>query len=291
MSTTSLPRVLLSNDDGITAPGLQALVQAFSRVAEVWVVAPDRERSAVSHAISLHSPLRLKQLGEREFSVDGTPSDCVYMAINKLLPAPPDLVVSGINMGANLGTDVQYSGTVAAAMEAAIFGLRAMAISQTVSDKNEDRNTVHFTDAAALAVELGQRVLERPLRAGIVYNVNVPDMPRAKWQGVKLSRLGYTNWVDDVAVRVDPRGRKYYWIGGERTGEDNIADSDNTGILEGFATITPIHYDLTDYRSFAETRSILASTEGYPAVADDLGERALAHAAHAYDGGKRSPNR
>lgn len=284
----SVPRILLCNDDGIEAVGLRSLVSAFDGAAEVWVVAPDRERSAVSHAISLHSPLRLEQIAEREFSVDGTPSDCVYVAINHLLPGPPDLVVSGINMGANLGTDVHYSGTVAAAMEGAIFGLRAMAVSQAINDKHDQRGRPDFSDTAALAVELASKIVARPVRHGVVYNVNTPDRPQSQWRGIRLTRLGYTNWADDVEERVDPRGRPYYWIGGERTGQDDIDGSDNNTIAEGYATITPIYYDLTDSRSFAETRSVLAGIDGYRVGEDTLGNTVGEHPVHPFASGKRS---
>lgn len=282
-----LPRVLISNDDGITASGLRALVDVFASVAEVWVVAPDRERSAASHSISLHEPLRIKQLDKREFMVDGTPTDCVYVAVNHLLPEPPDLVVSGINAGANLGTDVMYSGTVAAAMEGAIFGVRAMAVSLAISDNHKGRGEVLYKHAAQVAFDLGQSILSGPVRHGVVYNVNVPDLPRAAWQGVKLCRLGYTNWADAVDERVDPRGRRYFWIGGERTGHDSIDDSDNNALGDGHVTVTPIHYDLTDYRSFAGAREMMQALQGHAIVADGLGDSQPEHPVLPQSGGRR----
>ncbi len=274
----SMPaRILLSNDDGVQAPGLRALAAALSPLGELWIAAPDRERSATSHAISLHKPLRVRQLGEREFALDGTPTDCVYLALHHLLPGPPDIVVSGINHGPNLGNDVLYSGTVSAAMEGALFGHRAIAVSLCLSEMQGGRlaEVKDFEVAARFAAGLARTVLERAMPLGVVLNVNVPlGEPR----GYKLSRLGYTNWADEVTPRKDPRGKPYYWIGGERLGHDDIADSDNNAVGAGYISVTPIHYDITDYRSFASTRAL--AVEGFAPQADGLGDAPLSHPVH-----------
>ncbi|MBI5509218.1 MAG: 5'/3'-nucleotidase SurE [Deltaproteobacteria bacterium] len=273
------PRFLLSNDDGFEAAGIQALAAALAALGEVWIVAPDREQSATSHAISLQRPLRIRQLGVRQYVVDGTPTDCVYLGLHHLLTAPPSVVVSGINHGPNLGNDVLYSGTVAAAMEGALFGYPAVAVSLCLSDSGPTRFvTEEFAVAAELGAKIAAAVASRPMQRGVVLNLNVPIVPRAALKGVKLCRLGYTDWSDSVSKRTDPRGKPYYWIGGDRAGVDNIADSDNNATAAGYASLTPIHYDLTDYRSFAQTRDLLIA--GFEHAADNLGSGPLAYPPH-----------
>ncbi len=273
------PRILLANDDGIQAPGLRVLLGAVAELAEVWVVAPDREQSATSHSISLHRPLRMRQIAEREFSVDGTPTDCVYLGLHHVMPEPPALVVSGINDGPNLGNDVIYSGTVSAAMEGALFGYPAVAISLCLPDVRTGPSVAaDFETAGEIAREVVRSVLGQPLPAGTVLNVNVPRGPRSHIRGIKLARLGYTDWADAVDERRDPRGKPYYWIGGERTGHDEIADSDNNAIAGGYVSLTPIHYDITDYRSFAFARAL--AIDGLPWVPDGLGNVPLGHPLH-----------
>src|SRR6266540_6380318 len=199
-------RVLLSNDDGIHAPGLEALAAAFEG-DEVWVVAPDREQSASSHAISLHRPLRMHELMPRWYSVDGTPTDAVYMGLNHVLrEARPDVVVSGVNHGPNLGNDVLYSGTVAAAMEAALLGVHAIAVSLASAPPHD------FEPAARFATALARRIVQSAPPAPLLLNVNVPPGPV---RGYRFTRLGRRTYGSEVVEKVDPRGRKYYWIGGE----------------------------------------------------------------------------
>ncbi len=272
-------RILLSNDDGILAVGIRTLAAALRQVGEVWVVAPDRERSATSHAISLHRPLRVRKAGEREFSVDGTPTDCVYLGLHHLMDGPPDVVVSGINHGPNLGNDVLYSGTVSAAMEGALYGYRAIAVSLCVPETRNSRPLCEddFAPAAAFAAQLVRSVASQPTLPGVLLNVNVPlgAAPDARY---KLCRLGYTDWTDAVTERLDPRHKPYYWIGGDRTGHDAIVDSDNNAIAAGFIAVTPLHYDITDYRSFAFTRRLEVS--GFVREGDELGDEPLPHPIH-----------
>ena len=272
-------RILVANDDGIHAPGIQTLAEALGELGEVWVVAPDRERSATSHAISLHKPLRLREISARRFSVDGTPTDAVYMALHHILPGPPDIVVSGINDGPNLGNDVLYSGTVSAAMEGALFGHRAVAVSLCLPEvRNGPSTPGDFAIAAEFARELVRKILAGPVPRGVLLNINVPYGPKDAIRGVKLCRLGYTDWADEVTARTDPRGKPYYWIGGDRLGHDDIAGSDNNAVAAGYIALTPIHYDITDYRSFSFARSI--DVPGFDKAPDELGDQPLPHPVH-----------
>jgi 5'-nucleotidase len=241
-------RVLLSNDDGVYAPGLRALAAAFDG-DEVWVVAPDREQSASSHAISLHRPLRMIEVGPRRFAVDGTPTDAVYMGLNLVLrSARPDVVVSGVNHGPNLGNDVLYSGTVAAAMEAALLGVNAIAVSLAAPPPHE------FGEAARFAAALARRVVANPPPAPLLLNVNVPAGPI---RGYRFARLGRRTYGNEVVEKTDPRGRKYYWIGGEGgPTNENIPGSDcNAALLEGVVAVTPLHLDSTHDAVLQELRS------------------------------------
>jgi 5'-nucleotidase len=241
-------RVLLSNDDGVHSAGLAALAAAFEG-DEVWVVAPDREQSASSHAISLHRPLRLVEVGPRRFAVDGTPTDAVYMGLNHVLKgARPDVVVSGVNHGPNLANDVLYSGTVAAAMEGALLGVHALAVSLAGPPPHE------FADAARFAAALARRVVAAPPPAPVLLNVNVPPGPVRGYRFVPLGRRTYGN---EVVEKVDPRGRKYYWIGGEggATNEDIPGSDCNVALKERLVSVTPLHLDSTHGAMLAELRS------------------------------------
>ena len=241
-------RVLLSNYDGVHAPGLAALAAAFDG-DEVWIVAPDREQSASSHAISLHRPLRMHELGPRRFAVDGTPTDAVYMGLNLVLrSARPDVVVSGVNHGPNLGNDVLYSGTVAAAMEAALLGVHAIAVSLAAPPPHE------FTEAARFAATLARRIVANPPPAPLLLNVNVPPGPV---RGYRFVRLGRRTYGSEVVEKTDPRGRKYYWIGGEGgpTNEDIPGSDCNAAMLDGLVAVTPLHLDSTHDAVLTELRS------------------------------------
>jgi 5'-nucleotidase len=229
-------RVLLSNDDGVHAPGLAALAAAFPR-DEVWVVAPDREQSAASHAISLHRPLRIVQVGERRFAVDGTPTDAVYLALNHVLRGrPPDVVVSGVNHGPNLGNDVLYSGTVAAAMEGALLGVTAIAVSLAARPPHD------FGPAAAFAAGLARSLAAHPRARPVLLNVNVPAGPV---RGYRFTRLGVRTYGNEVIEKVDPRGRSYFWIGGDASHRDIPLSDCNTVFDEGLVAVTPLRLDLT----------------------------------------------
>ncbi len=235
-------RVLLSNDDGVHAAGLRALAKAFSGADEVWVVAPDREQSASSHAISLHRPLRMIEVEPRWYAVDGTPTDAVYMGLCLVMKkAPPDLVVSGINHGPNLGNDVHYSGTVAAAIEGALLGVPALAISLAAPAPHDFEPAARF--AAALARQMLDRAAARGSTAPFLLNVNVPAGPV---RGYRLTRLGRRTYGNDVVEKTDPRGRKYYWIGGEGGARnEDIPGSDCNAVKEGVAAVTPLQLDIT----------------------------------------------
>ena len=241
-------RVLLSNDDGVHAPGLKALAAAFEG-DEVWVVAPDREQSASSHAISLHRPLRIQELSPRWYTVDGTPTDAVYVGLNHVLRAArPDLVVSGINHGPNLANDVLYSGTVAAAMEGALLGVNALAVSLAAPPPHD------FGEAARFAVSLARRVASSPQAAPLLLNVNVPP---GRIRGYRFVRLGKRTYGNEVVEKTDPRGRKYYWIGGEGgpTNEDIPGSDCNAALMDGLVSVTPLHLDSTHDAALSELRS------------------------------------
>jgi 5'-nucleotidase len=239
MADASVPRILVSNDDGYFSDGIVALAEAVSDLGEVWVVAPDREQSAASHAISLHRPLRIKEVRPRWFAVDGTPTDCSYLAINHLLKdRRPTLCVSGVNHGANLADDVTYSGTVAAAMEAALLGVPAIAFSLVT------RGPFDFGPAARFAKALVREALARPLPPKMLLNVNIPG--GVEPTGYQVTRLGKHTYGFDVVENVDPRGRKYYWIGGSEYAHDDIPGSDCNAVhKDKRISITPLHLDLT----------------------------------------------
>ncbi len=238
--------ILASNDDGIQAEGLKRLVEAVSELDEVVVVAPDRERSAVSHALTLGRPLRADEVREGWFAVDGTPTDCVNLAVNGLLGRKPWLVVSGINLGANLGDDITYSGTVSAAMEAVLLGIPAVAFSQV------GRVPFNFDSAALFARSLVARLQEPGARlpSDTLLNVNISELePHTRARGYAITRQGKRRYGDAAVEKTDPRGRKYYWIGGEELGFDDEEGTDFAAVHRGLISITPLHLDLTNYES------------------------------------------
>ena len=253
-----LPRILVSNDDGHMAEGLQALVGALEGLGEVWVAAPEVEQSASSHAISIHRPLRLREVRPRWFAVDGTPTDCSYIGINHLLKdRRPALMVSGINHGPNLADDITYSGTVAAAMEASLLGVPAIAFSLVA------RHGFDFGPAARFARQFVATALRQPRLPHLLVNVNVPGQGEPK--GYALTRLGKHSYGFDVIEKEDPRGRKYYWIGGNEYQHEDIPGSDCNAVLrDGLVSVTPLHLDLTAHDLAAEVARW--TVEGFPRV-------------------------
>jgi len=248
--------ILLTNDDGIYAPGLAALYRELKPLGSVTVVAPESEQSAVGHSISLITPLRVKEVsingGVEGWTVSGTPADCVKIALAELLPGPPELVVSGINLGPNVGINVLYSGTVSAATEAAILGVRGVAFSLNSYDKNAD-----FAAAARLARELLERL--RGWAAwtnGVCLNVNLPDLPRTEVKGVRVTRQDTGPLVEHFERRVDPRRHVYYWLAEINERPVPEADTDYGALAQGYVSITPIHHDLTDYRRLKDLQTL-----------------------------------
>ncbi len=242
-------KILLTNDDGIFAPGLAALHRELRQLAEVFVVAPESEQSAVGHAISLSSPLRVKQvtLGEGTgWAVSGTPADCVKIALAELLPATPGLVVSGINLGPNVGINVLYSGTVSAATEATILGCRAMAVSL-----NSYKEPADFAAAARLTRELLERLWQWPQWSSqqVCLNVNLPDLPPDRVKGLKFTRQDTGPLGEHFQRRVDPREHVYYWLAEINERRNPDPDSDYGALAAGYISVTPIHHDLTHYIS------------------------------------------
>jgi 5'-nucleotidase len=239
-------RILVTNDDGYTSEGIQVLADALEGLGEIWVVAPNREQSAVSHALTLDRPLRVERLGERRMSVDGTPTDCVAIAISKLMGGDgPDLVVSGINFGFNMGADVHYSGTVSAAFEGVILGVPAVAVSLGVGEG------LSFHLAAKFACKVAEWVLDRGLPRETLLNVNVPVGTPL---GVKLTRLGERRYTEGVIEETDPRGRQIFWIGGGQPEWEPIPDTDFNEVASGYVSVTPLHLDMTDRRSLERMR-------------------------------------
>ncbi|HEY1555094.1 MAG TPA: 5'/3'-nucleotidase SurE [Kofleriaceae bacterium] len=230
------PLVLCSNDDGVHAPHLLALAARIEAFADVLVVAPERQRSAASHAITLHKPLRLVEVAPRRFALSGTPVDCVYVGMLKLADRKPAIIVSGVNDGYNLGSDVFYSGTVAAAVEGALRGASGIALSLASRAKQAER----ALDFAAAVV---RAALSEPAPPGTVLNVNMPGTGGDAYQWTSLGRRLY---ADDVVERADPHGRPYYWVGGGPSGHEHVAGTDCVAVASGHNSITPLHLDLTD---------------------------------------------
>ncbi len=240
--------ILVSNDDGIHARGLCVLADALSSLGEVWVVAPDRERSAASHSLTLNRPLRVTKVGPTWYTVDGTPTDCVALAVMGMIKRKFDLVVSGINLGANMGDDVTYSGTVSAAFEATLLGLPAFAISVAAERR------VDFAAAARIAVTLAKLIAKNGLPDDTLLNVNVPNLRPSEIKGVAITQQGRRHYGDIIVRKVDPRGKAYYWIGGKEPRWEPSEASDYAAVTAGCISITPLHLDLTNPRALDELR-------------------------------------
>jgi len=239
--------ILLTNDDGIHSAGLQALASKLQSLGRVVVVAPDRERSAIGHALTLHAPLRAEEINKDHWAVSGTPTDAVSLGIGALLKEKPDLVISGINKGGNMGDDLTYSGTVAAAMEATLMGVPAIAVSLAAQSFKYD----DFACAANVAKQLAVTVLEHGLPADTFLNINVPDQ---KPRGMQLTRQGKRIYEDAVVENRDPRGRSYYWIGAGELGFQDLEGTDFHAVQHGYVSVTPLHLDLTNYAAMDRLR-------------------------------------
>ena len=235
-------RILLSNDDGILAPGIQALASALREFAEVTLVAPDRNRSGASNALTLDGPLRIQSYPNGDTAViNGTPTDCVYLGVNTLMRPRPDIVVSGINAGPNLGEDVIYSGTVAAAMEGRHLGFPALAVSL---DGHQ-----HYDTAAIITCRILRALAREPLRTGKILNINVPDLPLSQIKGIKVTRCGSRHPAEQVFCQQDPRGQDLYWIGPPGDKRDAGPGTDFAAVDEGYVSVTPLHVDLTAHQA------------------------------------------
>lgn len=247
-------RILLSNDDGIHAPGIQLLAAALRQFADVQIVAPDRNRSGASNSLTLDLPLRTFKEANGDIAVQsGTPTDCVYLGVNALMRPGPDIVVSGVNAGPNLGDDVIYSGTVAAAMEGRHLGLPALALSLN--------GTQHYDTAVTVACRLIRALTSEPLRTGKILNINIPDVPLSAIKGIKVTRCGSRHPANQAIRQRDPRGQEMFWIGPPGATFDNGPDTDFAAIEQGYVSITPLQVDLTAYSAQSVLRSWLENAE------------------------------
>ena len=237
-----MTRILLTNDDGIHSEGLIELEQALKDIGDVYVVAPSSEMSGASHSLTLARPLRIRQLDSRHWSIDGTPTDCVTLALNKILPKDemPDICLSGINHGGNLGDDATYSGTVAGALEATILGVPGVALSLVA------RDNFNFKDSAAFAVTAARKVLEEGLPDGTLLNINIPP---GEIKGVKVTRQGIKNARPVISEHIDPRGKPYFWIGEEYFDTNSVEGTDYHAVQAGFVSVTPLRSDMTDHQA------------------------------------------
>ena len=252
--------VLLTNDDGILAPGLQALYERLAARHTVTVIAPDQERSAVGHGITLNQPLRASRVALNAhfsgYAINGTPADCIKLGLYELLTTRPDVVLSGINPGANVGVNVNYSGTVAAAKEAALYGLPALAVSV------QGREVVNFDDAAAFAVSLAEKLVQQKLPSGTFLNVNIPNIPFSEITGTIVSRQGSAHFEDQFEKRLDPRDQIYYWPGRDTQVFGDDPEVDGAALQGCCISITPIKCDMTDYDSLEYIRGWQLNTQG-----------------------------
>ena len=237
-------RILVSNDDGVTAPGIAVLAKELTTVAEIDVIAPDRNRSGASNSLTLTRPLRVRKLDNGFYSIDGTPTDCVHLGLTGFLNPVADMVVSGINDGANLGDDILYSGTVAAAMEGRYLGLPAIAVSM-VGD-----NIQHYHTAARIACQLVNKLSIHKLPAQTILNINVPNLPLSEIRGIQVTRLGTRHGAEPIVKEFDPRGRPIYWVGAPGSEADAGPGTDFYAITQQFVSITPLHLDMTHYKLF-----------------------------------------
>jgi len=238
--------LLISNDDGIEATGIRVLADSMRSLGGVTIVAPDKNRSGASNSLTLDAPIRIKEMGNGVYRVSGTPTDCVHVALTGLLAEDPDIVVSGINAGANLGDDIIYSGTVAAAMEGRFLGYPAVALSLVLAEHSHHH---HYDTAGEAAIRLVKQLRRDPLPADTILNVNVPDCPWSEIRGFEVTRLGHRHRAEPVIKTTDPRGREMYWIGPAGAEQDAGSGTDFDAVRRKFISVTPIHVDLTRYQA------------------------------------------
>lgn len=244
-------RILVSNDDGVTAPGIRILANELATIAEIDVVAPDRNRSGASNSLTLTRPLTVKQMENGYYSVEGTPTDCVHIALTGFFDYMADMVVSGINDGANLGDDILYSGTVAAAMEGRYLGLPAIAVSLVAN------NSYHYETAAKIAKQLVLKLSKTRLPSQTILNVNVPNLPLDQIRGIQVTRLGTRHSSEPTVKEFDPRGRPIYWVGPPGEEADAGPGTDFHAINSGYVSVTPLHLDMTHYKIFDQVAHVL----------------------------------
>lgn len=237
------PLILLTNDDGFFSEGIQVLKNKLSENGEIYIVAPDNEKSATSLALTLHHPLRVKKIDSSTYAVSGTPADCIYLAIQNILPSKPDLIISGMNPGPNLGQqDISYSGTVAGAIQGTFLDIPSIAVS-TLPDKN---GKFYFDFAANFILSLSKNLIRHPLPKGVTININIPSPPV---KGIKLAKLGQKIYHPEIVSKKDPRERDYFWIGTGMPKAIGDKNSDVNVIQTGYITVTPLHRDMTDYET------------------------------------------
>jgi 5'-nucleotidase len=241
-------KILISNDDGIDSPGIFALAEELKKIGQVTVIAPRTEQSAVGHSITMKMPLRITEYYRNGdffgYAIDGTPADCIKIGIRNIMKEQPDIVISGINLGSNTAINIIYSGTVSAAREAAIMDVPAIAVSVTSHEAK------HYNYAAKLSSKLAELVVKNKLKTGTLLNVNVPDLPEEQIAGVLLTQQGKSKWDDVYVERQDPYGKNYYWLTGNLVQVDKTLETDQFAIRNNYVSITPIHFDLTDYETY-----------------------------------------
>jgi len=247
--------ILVTNDDGVHSAGLAALYNTMKGLGEAYIVAPDRERSAAGHSLTMHRPLKAEEIREGVFSVNGTPTDCVTLGINKLLPEKPGLVVSGMNKGANLGDDITYSGTVAAAIEGTIFGVPSIAFSLVTA------RHYYFDTGAFFAQKIAEYVLAHSLPYDTLLNVNIPNIPRKDIKGIKLTRQGKRIYENSIQEMLNTWGEKHFWIGGGEIYWEHGGDTDMEAVQDNFVSISPVHLDLTNYNALKFMRETWKTSE------------------------------
>lgn len=246
-------KILISNDDGFDSPGIQLLAKAVEEIGEVYVVAPHRERSTAGHSLTLHKPLRIMEHGPRRFSTSGTPADCIYLGIHYLIKGKPDLILSGINRGANLGTDVFYSGTVAAAREGALMNIKSYAFSMVSMPAlgMAEQISFDFEMGSQVAKEVLVKTLKVPFPSHTLLNVNIPNIKPEEVKGIQIARQGFRHYQAEVTQGLDPRGKKYFWLGGPYRGFEKSAESDCHSVQEKYVSVTPLTIDCTHNKFYA----------------------------------------